>query len=68
VRIELSPTVVADALARLGERDLEAPPDVAGALAWIAGREDAEAPMVVSRYDLQASSGMSFLASGSSSR
>ena len=51
--IELSPAVVADALARLGEHDLEAAPDVEGALAWIAGREDAEAPVVVSRHDLQ---------------
>jgi hypothetical protein len=40
-------------LARLGEPDLEAAPDVAGALAWIAGGEDAEAPVVVSRRDLQ---------------
>jgi hypothetical protein len=53
VPIELSPAVLGDALARLGERDLEAPPDVAGALAWIAGREDAEPQLLVSRYDLQ---------------
>jgi hypothetical protein len=53
VPIELSPVVVEDALARLGEHDLEAAPDVVGALAWIGGREDAGAPVVVSRYDLQ---------------
>jgi hypothetical protein len=53
VPIELSPAVVADALARLGEHDLEAAPDVEGALAWIAGREDAEVPLLLSRYDLQ---------------
>jgi hypothetical protein len=51
--IELSPAVVADALARLGEHDLDAAPDVEGALAWIAGGEDAEAPLLLSRYDLQ---------------
>ncbi|MBK5218386.1 MAG: hypothetical protein JJE35_01170 [Thermoleophilia bacterium] len=51
--VELSPTVVARALARLGEHDLEAPGDVEGALELIAGREDDEAPLEISRYDLQ---------------
>jgi hypothetical protein len=53
VPIELSQADVADALARLGEHDLNAAPDVEGALAWITGRGDAEAPVVVSRHDLQ---------------
>jgi hypothetical protein len=53
VPIELSAAVRGDALARLGEHDLEAARDVEGALEWIAGYEDAEAPLLLSRYDLQ---------------
>jgi len=53
VPVELSPTSVERALALLGEHDLEAPADVEGALELIAGREDEEAPVAVSRYDLQ---------------
>jgi hypothetical protein len=53
VPVELSPTSVERALALLGEHDLEAPADVEGALELIAGREDAAAPVEVSRYDLQ---------------
>lgn len=37
----------------LGEHDLEAPADVEGALELVAGREDAEEPVEISRYDLQ---------------
>ncbi|HET9153355.1 MAG TPA: hypothetical protein VFN85_04490 [Solirubrobacterales bacterium] len=51
--VELSPTAVARALARLGEHDLEAPGDVEAALELIAGREDDDAPLEVSRYRLQ---------------
>jgi len=53
VSVELSPTSVERALALLGEHDLEAPGDVEGALELVAGREDEEAPVEVSRYDLQ---------------
>jgi hypothetical protein len=53
VPVELSPTSVERALALLGEHDLEAPGDVEGALEMIAGREDEEAPVEISRYDLQ---------------
>lgn len=51
--VELSPTSVERALALLGEHDLEAPADVEGALELIADREDEEAPVEISRYDLQ---------------
>ncbi len=51
--IELSPTSVERALALLGEHDLEAPGDVEGALELIAGWEGEEAPVEISRYDLQ---------------
>ena len=51
--VELSPTSVERALALLGEHDLEAPGDVEGALELIAGREDEEALVEISRYDLQ---------------
>jgi hypothetical protein len=53
VPVELSPTSVERSLALLGEHDLEAPADVEGALELIAGREDADARVEVSRYDLQ---------------
>jgi hypothetical protein len=51
--IELSSAALGGALARLGEHDLEAPRDVEGALEWMAGREDPEAPLLLRRYDLQ---------------
>lgn len=51
--VELSPTSVARALARLGEHDLEAPRDVEAALELIAGREGDEAPVEITRYRLQ---------------
>lgn len=51
--VELSPTSVKRALALLGEHDLEAPRDVEAALELIAGREEDEAPVEISRYDLQ---------------
>lgn len=51
--VELAPDVVSRVLARLGEYDLDAPRDVEGALEWIAGREDPELPIVLSRYELQ---------------
>lgn len=51
--VELSPTAVARALARLGEHDLEAPGDVGAALELIAGQEDDSAPLGISRYGLQ---------------
>jgi hypothetical protein len=51
--IELSSAALGGALARLGEQDLEAPRDVEGALEWMAGREDPEAPLLLRRYDLQ---------------
>lgn len=53
VPVELSSTSVERALALLGEHDLEAPADVEGALELIGGRDDADAPVEVSRYDLQ---------------
>lgn len=53
VPVELSPTAVARTLARLGEHDLEAPGDVEAALELIAGREDDDAPLEISRYRLQ---------------
>lgn len=53
VPVDLSPTAVERALARLGEHDLEAPGDVEAALELIAGREDGDAPLEISRYDLQ---------------
>ena len=53
VPVELSPTSVERALALLGEHDLEAPGDVEAALELIAGREDEDAPLEISRYDLQ---------------
>jgi hypothetical protein len=53
VPVELSPVAVERALARLGEHDLEAPGDVKGSLEMIAGREDDDAPLEISRYDLQ---------------
>jgi hypothetical protein len=53
VPVELSPAARGDALARLGEHDLEAPRDVEGALEWMAGREDPEAPLLLTRYALQ---------------
>lgn len=53
VSVELSPTAVARALARLGEHDLEAPGDVEAALELMAGREDDDAPLEISRYQLQ---------------
>jgi hypothetical protein len=53
VPVELSPTSVERALALLGEHDLEAPADVEGALELIAGRKDEDAPLEISRYDLQ---------------
>lgn len=51
--VELSPTSVERALALLGEHDLKAPADVEVALELIAGREDEEAPVEISLYDLQ---------------
>ncbi len=51
--VDLSSTSVERALALLGEHDLEAPGDVEGALELIAGREHADAPVEISRYDLQ---------------
>jgi hypothetical protein len=53
VPVELSPIAVERALARLGEHDLEAPRDVEGALEMIVGGEDDDAPLEISRYDLQ---------------
>ncbi len=51
--VELSPTSVERALALLGEHDLQGPADVEGALDLIAGRDNADAPVEISRYDLQ---------------
>ena len=51
--VALSPKSVERALALLGEHDLEAPRDVEAALELIAGREEDEAPVEISRYDLQ---------------
>lgn len=53
VSVELSPTEVAHFLARLGEHDLEAPGDVEFAIELIADREDEDAPLEISRCDLQ---------------
>lgn len=53
VPVELSSASIARALARLGEHDLEAPRDVEAALELIAGREDDEAPVEITRYRLQ---------------
>lgn len=51
--VELSPTSIERALALLGEHDLEAPRDVEAALELIANREEDDAPVEISRYDLQ---------------
>lgn len=53
VPVELSPTAVAESLARLGEHDLEAAGDVRGALELIAAGQEEDAPLEISRYDLQ---------------
>ena len=53
VPVALSPTSIERALALLGEHDLEGPRDVEAALELIAGREEDEAPVEISRYDLQ---------------
>lgn len=51
--VELSATAVERGLARLGEHELDARPDVEAGLESIAGWEDDGEPIVVTRYRLQ---------------